>query len=220
MHGGIAAVLIALAIDEPAPSPRPASAPVAVEVVDRIAVAPTVQPSGGTPASSPSPAAAPARIAAAAKAAPRRSPTSVRELIGATVIDAGDAGGGASGGTGRGGFGGGTGIGIGDGPGVAVVRELPLPPPPPPPPKVSKARPARLIYPARSRDAGEEEMFHARVIVDRDGYVVGARIRATGRPGEDLAAQAIWRFRYEPALDDEGRAIQSTVDQPFLVNRW
>ena len=32
-----------------------------------------------------------------------------------------------------------------------------------------------------------------------------------------LASQMIWRFRYAPALDAEGRPIRATLDQRFLV---
>ena len=63
-------------------------------------------------------------------------------------------------------------------------------------------------------------MFVARVTVDTDGYVIGAHLVSTpaGRR-DDVASQLIWRFRYAPALDHEGRAIRSTIDQRFLVGR-
>jgi hypothetical protein len=38
-------------------------------------------------------------------------------------------------------------------------------------------------------------------------------------PRDNEAADLIFRFRYLPALDDAGRAIASTFEQPFHVNR-
>ncbi len=61
-------------------------------------------------------------------------------------------------------------------------------------------------------------MFVARLTVDTDGYVVGARlVRGIGGPRDELASQLVWRFRYAPALDDDGRAIRATIEQRFLV---
>ena len=83
---------------------------------------------------------------------------------------------------------------------------------------VSKARPPRLIYPTREREAEEGEPFVARVIVDHEGYVVGARlVRGKGGPRDAVASEMIWRFRYAPALDAAGMPIRATLDQPFLV---
>jgi len=63
-------------------------------------------------------------------------------------------------------------------------------------------------------------MFVARIVVDNDGYVVGAHlVRGFGGPRDAEAANLIWRFRYDPALDDDGHPIRSTFDQRFLVNR-
>ena len=61
-------------------------------------------------------------------------------------------------------------------------------------------------------------MFVAKVTVDEDGSVVGARMLTT-RPGSrsEHAANAIWTFRYAPALDDGGKPIRSTFEQPFQV---
>ena len=124
-----------------------------------------------------------------------------------------------------GGLGTGLGTGFGAGPGGPGGLGAPpaVPPPPPPPPPTaekppSKARPPRLIYPARDREGDEAETFLARLIIDADGYVVGARLlRGTGRPRDELASQLVWRFRYAPALDDDGRAIRATIEQRFLV---
>lgn len=142
-----------------------------------------------------------------------------RSIIGEVRYETGgDAGRQGSGG-GRG-NGTGTGIGFGAGGGIAALPD-PGPPPPPPPPVVeprSKARPPRLIYPARHRELDDSQLFVARVSIDRDGYVVGAKlVRGRGGPRDDEASSLIFRFRYEPALDDAGRAIAATIEQPFGV---
>lgn len=149
------------------------------------------------------------------------------------VSDAGDGrsgrdrGGGASdtdGGSGPGGRGlglgrGGTGTGIGFGDGGSIQRSELLSPPPAPggdPP--SKARPARLIYPTRQRDVEDAALFIARVIIDDDGFVAGAKlVRGFGGRRDEVASQMIWKFRYAPALDDGGRPVRSSLDQRFLV---
>jgi len=61
-------------------------------------------------------------------------------------------------------------------------------------------------------------LFVARVSLNRYGEVVGARI-LTARPGAkaDRAANAIWTFRYTPALDDDGMPVNSTLDQEFQI---
>lgn len=124
-------------------------------------------------------------------------------------------------GSGASGSGSGRGIGIGTGNGVRVPDDVPAPPPPPSVPevRVRKARPAKLIHPSRDREVEDEaDLFVARVTVDTDGDVVGARMVKT-RPGArgDQAANAIWTFRYLPALDDDGRPITSTFDQQFQI---
>ena len=121
----------------------------------------------------------------------------------------GGTGGGRGGGHGRGI---GRGVGLGD---VAAVGErLPAPPAAP---KASKARPAKLIYPTRERDASEGELFVARVTIDTDGDVVGARLLSGALHKSSDATTMIFMFRYLPALDDDGRPVQSTLEQPFLV---
>lgn len=110
----------------------------------------------------------------------------------------------------------GSGIGFGDGGGVRVADEIPVVPPPP---EVSKARPAKLIWPTRDEDVDDDaNLFVARITVDEDGDVVGAHMIKT-RPGSraERAANAIWQFRYAPALDDRGVPTRSTFDQPFQV---
>jgi outer membrane biosynthesis protein TonB len=107
------------------------------------------------------------------------------------------------------GFGAGGGIaGGGDVAGVAV----------PPPPRPSMGRPARLRYPTREADIDQSILFVARLTIDRDGYVVGAHIvRGHGGVLDDDAERAVWRFRFHPALDDDGRPTQTTVEQVFMV---
>jgi hypothetical protein len=110
----------------------------------------------------------------------------------------------------------GNGIGFGGGGGVRVADDVPRPPPPPP---VSKARPAKLVWPTRDEAVDDDaNLFVARITVDDQGSVIAARM-LTMRPGAkaDHAANAIWTFRYAPALDDDGRPIKSTFEQPFQV---
>ncbi len=61
-------------------------------------------------------------------------------------------------------------------------------------------------------------MFTCLLTVDEDGFVVGVKLISgpMGRRAE-RAADAVWRFRYEPALDDAGRPIASKVEQPFVL---
>jgi len=118
------------------------------------------------------------------------------------------------GGLGRGGSGRGTGLGAGDGGALQRVEMLSAPPAP----KASLARPARLIFPTRQREVEDAELFVARVIVDDEGYVTGAKlVRGFGGRRDEVASNMIWKFRYDPARDDDGRAIRSTLEQRFLV---
>lgn len=112
----------------------------------------------------------------------------------------------------------GNGIGLGNGGGVEVARDVPAPPIPVETPP-SKARPATLIWPTRDLDVEDESyLFVAKITVDEEGTVVGARMITT-RPGSrgDHAANAIWQFRYRPALDQHGVPVRSTFEQPFQV---
>jgi Gram-negative bacterial TonB protein C-terminal len=108
----------------------------------------------------------------------------------------------------------GNGIGFGNGGGVEKIRGLPAVPAP----FISKARPAKLIYPSRQVEVDEVETVLARVTVDENGDVVGAHMVRTlpGSLGE-TASSMIWVFRYSPALDDDGKPVRSTFVQPFLV---
>jgi hypothetical protein len=185
-----------------------ASAPPQVELVDVAIAPPAVAPI------TPSPGAAlggsPARRSARRAAMPVPRTASLGELA---IEPMGD---GAPGAGGRGG------IGLGDGRGLAdlvpEVPAVPAPPPAPPAPKVSKARPARLIYPSRQTEVDEDQLFVADVIVDTDGFVVGAKLaKGRGGPRDVEAGAAVWRFRYDPALDDEGVRMRSSVHQTFAV---
>jgi hypothetical protein len=219
MHAVLAIAIIAVIANRdevPAPPAQPK-----VDLVD-VQLPPAPPPS---PAATGGGGGAPVRVASAApKHVARAHRAQALPKLGELAIEQVDAGGtgGEGGGTGGGiGNGHGRGIGLGDGAGIEVP-EIPAPPPPPiaAPVRVSKARPARLIYPSRERDAEDGTLFVARVIVDTDGYVAGARlVRGFGGPRDTEAADLIWRFRYDPALDDDGRPIRSTLDQRFLVNR-
>ncbi len=137
---------------------------------------------------------------------------------GDTSGDGGAAGNGAGDGAGAGPGGGrGQGIGLGEGARIAHQTTAFVTPPAP---AASKARPATLVYPAREREVDDAELFVARVTIDHEGFVVGAvLVRGFGGPHDAMAADLIWKFRYAPALDDEGRPIRSTLDQKFLVGR-
>ena len=128
------------------------------------------------------------------------------------IADGGFDSGAGGGGAGRGGDGDGLGAAAS---GTLSARDLVIPMP-----KISKARPAKLIYPAKERAVEEGELFLASVTVDDDGYVVGAKLKeASPSSRRDEAAGLIFRFRYLPALDDDGNPIRSTFDQQFLVSR-
>ena len=119
------------------------------------------------------------------------------------------------------GSGDGNGIGFGAGGEVIAAPFVPRPPMPPPPPPalaVDRGRAAKLLEPAREEEIDEEALFIARVTVDEDGDVVGAHMIRT-RPGArgEIAENAIWRFRYAPALDPSGRPMRSTFEQRFQI---
>lgn len=242
VHAALAALLYGLGRRESAPALR---RPIEIEVVPpasapgrTVPVAPPQpQPAPGGAAAAPAPAAAPRPAPAPGpRPAPAAADPSKLAITGydrgipageraAPVGDRADGAGlGPSDGTGTG-TGLGTGLGLSTGTGALAALPAPPPspprPPPPPPPAEtppSKARPPRLIYPARDRPSDDAETFVARLTVDTDGYVVGARlVRGLGGPRDELASQLVWRFRYAPALDDAGRAIRATIDQRFLV---
>jgi hypothetical protein len=82
----------------------------------------------------------------------------------------------------------------------------------------SKARPARLIYPREDREEREEVLGIALVTVDADGGVSGVKLQRTPSPRVvDRAVSGLFRFVYDPARDDAGRPIKSTVIQRFMI---
>lgn len=202
-----------------------APAPVAPSTPELGATRPSTGASGGD-SGAPRASTAAAHAAVAMPSPPREDPgdVGVREVVGDVTFDrprleSGGEGGltdGAGRGTGHG-FGGGISDGLGTG---RDVSDIPRPPPPPVAVAASKARPARLIYPSRHMEVDEAALFVAHVTVDAEGFVVGARLTRTfGGPRDSDASSAIFRFRYDPALDDTGRPIRSTLDQPFHVAR-
>ncbi len=218
VHAAIGGLL--LAIDRH-PDPGAPPAALTIEVVD-----PPAAPSAPSPSVSPAPtggSSAPRVIATrgsrarAARWNPA-APQTDADPRGTISFDTGGEGG-DTGGTGDGkGSGHGAGIGFGEGGAIAPGAPALLPPPAPPPPKISKARPARLIYPSRQRDVEDGALFVMQVTVDADGYVSGARlIRGFGGRRDEIASEQIWRFRYDPARDLDGQAIRSVIEQRFLV---
>jgi len=152
---------------------------------------------------------------------PPRSEASEPRAVGETGETGEAAGPGSGDRPGPGGRGGGIGFGIGGWNTSVAAAPLPVPPaaPPAPEPAKSRARPPRLIYPARDREALDSLLFVARLTIDPDGFVIGARlVRGVGGVRDDQATNAVWRFRYSPALDDDGRPIQATIEQRFLVD--
>ena len=227
MHAAGGAALLAIEIEEGAAIERPAA--ISIEVIAPPAPAPPRDVMGG--GASERIAAAPAGATSERGRARRASRVRPSELatytidpprLGTADLRGGDAREGDGGeGDGSGGHRG-SGIGFGDGgrielaPQTFALPEAPRGDVRPP----SKARPAKLIYPTRHRDLGADALFVARVTVDTDGYVVGARlVKGHNGPADDDAADLIFRFRYLPALDDAGRAIRSTFEQPFHVGR-
>jgi hypothetical protein len=216
VHIALGAVLLLVRRDD-APA-QPGEPPRAIEIVE------VPPPPAPTAVAGSAPGGGAVRVQVAATTPRRHARSRVVADVdprGAMTFD--DPRDGAAGGEG-GGIGGGRGNGIGMGLGGSLAVAPPPPPPPPQPPPehqappVSRARAAKLIYPKRSRDTVAGETFIARVTVDDEGYVVGARlVRGFGGPRDDEAASLIFKFRYAPALDDEGHPIRSTLDQNFLV---
>ncbi len=84
--------------------------------------------------------------------------------------------------------------------------------------RISKARPARLIWPTRSAEADRGTLIVLTVTVDDDGFVTGVRVkRGVTLRRDEQAADGAWKFRYDPARDDDGRPIRSVVEQPVVV---
>jgi hypothetical protein len=216
VHGVLGAVL--LSFDRPTGELASTAPAIAIEIVAPPTIAPVPKAAPVTDVqgggSSRTRDAAPAKARRTIAARPRSGDIAYTIDRGTGTEHDGDGGEGTGIGGNRG-----AGIGFGDG-GKIVVTEDQLVLPKPTERVVSKARPAKLIYPTRERDFGEERLFVARITVDTDGYVVGAKlVRGVTGPRDDEAADLIFRFRYLPALDDNGRAIASTFEQPFHVNR-
>lgn len=239
VHGAIALVIVLarcgrreaqpdgpqrIAIDLVTPTPVVASPPPVPPPV-------TQAGAGSSPGSSPAPPRAlrHAHTAAHAAASSRRTVEAAMRIeppwseTGETraVSEIGEAGvaAGTGLGDGHGPGGQGGGIGFGTAGWNTSVTAAPLPVPAAPEPAMSRARPPRLIYPARDREVEDSLLFVARLTIDADGFVIGVRlVRGVGGIRDDQAANAVWRFRYSPALDDDGRPIQATIEQRFLVD--
>ena len=56
------------------------------------------------------------------------------------------------------------------------------------------------------------------VTIDKKGYIDGARlVQGINRHLDEKALRAVWRFRYEPALDDAGDPIEYQMLQRFML---
>lgn len=141
--------------------------------------------------------------------------TSQKPAVGSVV---GDVLGGSSGtGSSLGGFGSG---GSGGGAGIGALTQQPISLDVAIPPALSKARPARLIYPSRRRVVDDSELFVVELHVDDSGYVTGVKLKRGRDPHSTAEAlDAVWRFRYDPARNDKGDPISSKVTQKFHLNR-
>jgi outer membrane biosynthesis protein TonB len=222
VHGALALGLLAIPhVSEPPPRDEPGIELVEVAMA-KVDSPPGENTGGGTPMTRPTEL--PKPTATHDRTVPHRSrpdgdhPMRVADLIGSQTVEArGDNGMG----TGRGG-----GIGEGAEGGICgcdldtIAPPPPTPPPPPPPPALvaSKARKPKLIFPARERESDPDRLFVAMVTIDEDGYVVGAKlVRGRGGAADRRAEELIWKFRYEPARDADGRAIRTQLEQQFLV---
>ena len=204
-----AALLAVIGLLARRPTPPPSAEPIEITVVDpppppitQPAPAPPAASGGGSPGRSHA-----ARTRVVPRAAEATRPWS--EL--ATRTDEAPAGDGGSGG------GLGTGFGLGAGGEVIAAPLIPLPPPPAPPPP-SRRHPAILLHPSRQTEVDAEELFVARVTVDREGDIVGVHMLRS-HPGSrgEVADTMIWQFRYAPATDDDGKPVASTFEQSFAV---
>ncbi len=127
---------------------------------------------------------------------------------------------GSGSGPGGSGTGHGTGTGSGRGPGTGASWTASLAAAAPSLARRSLARPARLIWPVRSGSEAQGTLYTVRVDVDVDGYVAGVRLLDSSMSRRDQrAADAVWKFRYDPARDHAGRPIASTLEQPFILRR-
>jgi len=238
VHGTIALGLAALAMH--APPVRPSAGPQDIPI-ELVAPDAPIPPAARPPSSTATPAGERGERLPAAPRAPRQARTitprtaalaprtvettmRIEPSSNATSRALGDPAAGLGGpAAGAGELAGGSGLGgLGLGAGAridtaVIVGPLPVPTPEPPP-APSRARAPQLIYPARDREGDDSALFVARLTIDPDGFVVGAHlVRGVGGRRDDLAASAVWRFRYRPALDAGGRPIQASIEQRFLV---
>lgn len=215
VHAVLLGLLRLLDVDD-APAPHP---PVEITVVEPPTPQPPTprgQPGGGAPGVVPGARRTAVQHAVRTRASARDEAWAIATLR----IDAPDGGEHSQGTGAGGGFGGGLGDGEGGyAGGLEEPLRLALPPPPPPPSppaRVSRARPPKLVYPVRDVEVDPSRLFVARITVDEDGDVVGARlVKGFDRPRQQAAADAIRRFHYAPALDDAGRCVRVTFDQEF-----
>jgi hypothetical protein len=161
------------------------------------------------PAAMPSAAMPPAAVPTAAPAETSRNATGETGITPPTT----SRGGGDRGRAGGPGAGGPGGSGLGGRGGTGLDRASAAPPP-----RVSKARPARLIWPKRTAETDQGTLVVLILSVDHDGFVTGVRLKGgSPRRRDEQAADAAWKFRYDPARDHDGRPIASKVDQPVVV---
>ena len=190
--------------------------PVEVELVaqeEAAARPPDVEPEPALAAPEPSPAPPAVRHGGRPRGAPRAAPDPAADVAtGAPSPDGLGLGwslGALGGDGGAAGAGGGRGIR-----GAAQAVRAP-----PAPLQVSKARPPRLVYPKRFRDERDGEVFVALLTIDEGGWVIGVRLVQGVSPWADQKAlDAVWRFHYDPALDDAGRPVRARVEQRFMVD--
>jgi hypothetical protein len=197
-------------------SPAIAAAGVTALAPNPGAASPSLAPAPGPPPTAAMPPAAMPPAAVPPAAVPTAAPAETsRNATGETGITppTTSRGGGDRGRAGGPGAGGPGGSGLGGRGGTGLDRASAAPPP-----RVSKARPARLIWPKRTADTDQGTLVVLILSVDHDGFVTGVR-RKGGSPRrrDEQAADAAWKFRYDPARDHDGRPIASKVDQPVVV---
>src|SRR5687767_8865618 len=208
LHVVLGAALLSVELSDGDNGTADIAQPIAIEIIAPVRETPPLDVEGGGSFRSPEPApttstsksiATPTATSAAPSSARRTSANANRRAASTTDNPFGDVdralhpvatttstGGSDRDGDGGEGFGTGgergDGIGFGNGGRIAVAEEQLTMPPPPKADVPSKARPAKLIYPSRERDLGKDKLFVARITVDTDGYVVGARL-VKGRNG-------------------------------------
>jgi protein TonB len=72
------------------------------------------------------------------------------------------------------------------------------------------------IYPAEARRLGIEAAVKVRVGIDRQGRIRSVRaIDKVGYGMEEAAVQSMWRFRWSPAITNDGRAVDFLITYTF-----